>query len=1084
MRFLAMTPGRLGGLCALATLLLAVGGAPAAGAVPTPAWSIRSVGQPTHFSSTNNAACELEREQICDRYTFIIQNVGTAAAHGPVTISDALPAGARAIRILGRDFKPEETAMHCVRTTVSCVDEAPEMPVGDVLYVFLYVVVEPGVTGSVSNSTTISGGGAATVTTDTQTPVSTEPATFGIQDFTMQPLDPTGLPSEQAAAHPNTLTAAFTLNTNVEERHPTNEPGPKDAPPEEVKDVAVDLPLGFAGDPQATPRCPLVDLLLSANATACPAASRVGTVVFSGFHGTFRASETGVSTSALYNLVPEAGYPAEFGLTYLGKLIVLYGNVVRRGGSYYLRVTTPGIPELEITSVSLMFFGDPATRDGAANKSAPFFTNPVDCGTGPLSARMETDSWQHPGVWHSAQAVVYPHVTGCDSLAFSPSLAVSPETDQADAPAGFGVDFAFPQFDDPARLAAPPFRDVTVTLPQGVSVNPGAADGLTACPSEGPEGINLGEEQSGPDGLEHPVPGHCPAASTIGTLEVTTPLLPEPLRGHLYAATPGCGGAGQAPCTSHDAVDGNLFGGYLEAAGQGVVVKLHGSISANPATGQLTASFDENPPFPVSSVNVQVKGGPRAILATPPTCGPATTSADIAPWSAPFTPDGTPSSSFAVSWDGAGAPCPATPPFSPTLLAQTATPTAAAFSPFTMTLARGDREQSLSALQLTLPVGLDAMIASVPLCGEPQAAQGTCPAASQIGTTTTAAGAGSHPLYLTGRVYLTGPYKGAPFGLSVVVPAVAGPFNLGDVTVRAAINVDPNTTAVTVTSDPFPQIIDGVPLRLRTVNVTIDRPGFTFNPTSCTAKTITGLVASNQGAVAHLASPFAAAGCKNLPFKPRFTASTTAKTSKLNGASLTVKVAQTPGQANIAQVHLQLPKVLPSRLTTLQKACTEAQFDSNPAGCPAGAMIGYAKAVTPVLNVPLVGPAILVSHGGAAFPDVEFILQGQGVTVILDGKTQIKKGITYSHFDTVPDAPITSFETVLPQGPHSILAAFLPAKANGSLCATSLAMPTAITAQNGAIVNQTTHITVTGCPKAKKASRARAAREHRHSAPR
>jgi hypothetical protein len=352
-------------------------------------------------------------------------------------------------------------------------------------------------------------------------------------------------------------------------------------------------------------------------------------------------------------------------------------------------------------------------------------------------------------------------------------------------------------------------------------------------------------------------------------------------------------------------------------------------------------------------------------------------------------------------------------------------------------------------------------------------------------------------------VFLTTGYKGAPFGLSVVVPAIAGPFNLGTVVVRAKIEIDPSTSALTVTSDPLPQILDGIPIRTRSVNVTIDRPGFTFNPTSCEPQSVTGMIASTQGASVAVSSRFQAANCANLPFKPAFSASTSGKTSKANGASLVVKVSQKPGEANIHKVDLTLPLVLPARLTTLQKACTEVQFNVNPAGCPAGSVIGTATARTPILNVPLTGPAYLVSHGGAAFPDVEFILQGneQGgnIQIVLDGKTDIKKGITYSRFETVPDAPISSFETVLPQGPHSALAA------NGNLCANTksvrvkkrvlvrskghtrrvlrtvtrqvpaaLLMPTTLVGQNGAQVAQTTKIAVTGCPKAKKAAKKKA----------
>ncbi len=368
---------------------------------------------------------------------------------------------------------------------------------------------------------------------------------------------------------------------------------------------------------------------------------------------------------------------------------------------------------------------------------------------------------------------------------------------------------------------------------------------------------------------------------------------------------------------------------------------------------------------------------------------------------------------------------------------------------------------------MTTPPGLLGTLKNVVQCPEPQASQGACGEGSLIGHTEVAAGAGSHPFWDAGKVYLTGPYKGQPFGLSVVTPAKAGPFNLGNVVVRAAIHVDRNTSVLTVVSDPFPQIIDGVPLRIKTVSVTIDRPGFMFNPTNCAQRAVTGTIASVQGASVGVSSPFAVAGCANLPFKPSFAASTQAKTSKANGASLFVKVGSGPGQANIAKTRIVFPKQLPARLTTLQKACVDKVFDTNPAACPAGSIIGTAIAHTPVLANPLVGPLYLVSHGGAAFPDAVIVLQGEGIQLYLDGNTNIKKGITSSTFNSVPDAPISTFEVTLPEGPHSAFATNIPTKAKGDMCGQALTMPTTLTGQNGAVITQNTKIGVTGCPKTK-----------------
>jgi hypothetical protein len=322
-------------------------------------------------------------------------------------------------------------------------------------------------------------------------------------------------------------------------------------------------------------------------------------------------------------------------------------------------------------------------------------------------------------------------------------------------------------------------------------------------------------------------------------------------------------------------------------------------------------------------------------------------------------------------------------------------------------------------------------------------------------------------------VYLTTGYKGQPFGLSIVVPAVAGPFDLGIIVVRASIHVDPSTAALTITSDPLPQTIDGIQLRVQTVNVTVDRPGFTFNPTNCAQMQVTGTLSGAQGASSSVSSPFAASGCANLPFKPVFAVSTQARTSKQEGASLDVKYISGVGQANAKEVDVSLPKALPARLTTIQQACTEKAFDADPASCPVASEIGTATASTPLLASAAVGPVYLVSHGGAAFPDVVAVLQDEGVTIQLTGNINIKGGITSAAFNTIPDVPISVFQMLLPEGSHSGLAANLPGKAKGSMCAQKLTMPTTLTGQNGVVVKQTTKIAVTGCPKAKKKAKAK-----------
>ena len=359
----------------------------------------------------------------------------------------------------------------------------------------------------------------------------------------------------------------------------------------------------------------------------------------------------------------------------------------------------------------------------------PFFTNPVDCGVGSLSATVEVDTWQQPGKYYSKEAVSYPQVTGCNMLQFQPTLSVQPETTQSDEPSGYTFTVASHQNESLFTPGTPELKNATVTLPAGLSVSPAAGDGLRGCAATGPEGIDVGSGEttaagqdvgdpeatelgaghlegdgsSYDDGIYHTAPGHCPPASTVGTVEVETPLLPGPLQGHVYIAQPQCGGGGQPECTAEDARDGRLFGVYLEVAGSGAIVKLAGNVSVNPTTGQITASFRENPQIPFSAFRLHFTGGPRAALANPQACGTASATADFSAWSAPATPDSMSFSPFSISWDGAGGACPPTLPLTPSLIAETTKPTAGGFSPFTFTLSRSDRQQYFSQLSVTTP---------------------------------------------------------------------------------------------------------------------------------------------------------------------------------------------------------------------------------------------------------------------------------------------------------------------------------------------------------------------------------------------
>jgi hypothetical protein len=910
--------------------------------------------------------------------------------------------------------------------------------------------------------------------------------------------EPYSTPFTQAGAHPWGLTARIEFDT--EEVYFGGEQEVLPVPTRDPKDVVTSLPPGLLGDPMAVPRCSLT--YVASSSEQCPNDTQIGWYAA-------RLQGGKELVAPVVDVVPEAGQSAEFALENTTKFDtpILTGHLVRTSQGYGFTVVSKDIPILGILSVELTLWGVPAdsshdemrgricrrpapsdvlTCEGGKERSGiapvPFLTMPADCAAGPETVAVKADSWEEAGKYAEAH-VTLPAATGCDSLRFDPTLEVHPDTVLADEPVGLEVGLKVPLSETPGTDATPQLRNSVVTFPDGMSISPGAVDGIEACEEFGPHGIDITGPESEVVGLSGELqlaPGHCPNASIVGTAEAITPFLPIPVYGHVYLARPDCGAPGEQECREEDAADGKLYRLYLELGGTGelaqtgVHFKVPLETEANLATGQLTTRALETPQAPFSELKIHLNGGPRAPIANPAACGPAVTTSDFTPWSAPgITPsgqlvvgtaDGTPSSFFDVEG------CVNNPPdLNPGFLAGNVSTQAAAFTPFTLNLSREDREQYVKGIVLRTPPGLLGLLANVPLCGEAQANAGTCEASSQIGTTRVASGAGSHPFEIEGSVFLTGPYNGAPFGLSIVTHVVAGPFNLGVVVVRARIVVNRETSTLTIATDEtgphaIPQIVFGVPLRLRRVTVDVDRPNFMFNPTNCGEHKIEATITGTQGASKEVSTPFTASDCSGLAFKPNFSVSTSGHTSRADGASLDAKLSYPAGSlgkdTNIASVKVDLPKQLPSRLSTLQKACTAAKFEANPATCPSGSVVGIVRAKTPLLPVGLSGPVYFVSHGGEAFPSLIVVLQGDGVRVDLTGTTYISKaGITSSTFKTVPDVPVDTFELYLPEGKTSALAA------NGNLCKSEskLKMPTMFVAQNGVVLKQTTKITVTGC---------------------
>ncbi len=1062
----------IGAVVAACTLLVALADVAPAFA-ETPVWRIRSASAPRNIPAGGEG-----------ELVVTVSNLGDATAEGaasPITVADTLPDGLTATSISGEvgGFGQIPHEMSCTLQHLRCLYEKAVEPYEPVV-VNIHVAADGNAAAALENRANIVGGGARSATTSAPVEVNSPPTSFGIEKYELDASSEDGSTDAQAGSHPFQLTSTLTLN-RIENSQKSGEPAAL------TKDLRFNLPPGVIGNANVLPQCS--DNQFSTyeeEANECPNNTVVG-VALSEF------TEEGndlVASVPLFNLTPAIGEPARFGFEIFHTPVIL-DTSVRAGSDYGVTVSVNDISEaLGFIASQVTFWGSPGDQrhnqsrgwncldEGALGRGScgedqpppslhptPFLTLPTSCGAPPRTS-VEADSWAEPGAFKSAEysftnAQGEPFgMVGCNRLDFEPSISVAPDGNAASTPTGLTVAIHVPQETtlNPTGLAESDVKDTTVTLPAGVALNPAAADGLQACSTE-----QVGFERVDPQSQTNLFSAGlvaCPEASKVGTVEIHTPLLPNPLVGAAYLA----------------AQDANPFGSLIalyliaEDPVAGIRVKLAGQVSPDPVTGQLVSTFENTPQLPFEELNLHFFGTARAPLSTPALCGTYTTNASIAPWSG-NEPVGS-SSSFAVTSGPNGTPCQDPLPFTPSLTGGTTSIQAGGYSPFTTTFNREDGQQNLQSVRLQMPPGLLGKLSSVKLCGEPQADLGTCGPESLIGETIVSVGLGGDPFSVTGgRVYITGPYAGAPYGLSIVNPAVAGPFNLGNVIVRAKIEVNPQTAALTITTDPsgpyaIPHILDGIPLQIKHVNVTINRPGFTFNPTNCGKLAITGVLSSSEGASAAVSTPFQVTNCATLAFKPKLTVSTAGKTSRARGASLHVKLTYPSGpyDANIASVKVDLPKQLPSQLKTLQKACPAATFEANPAGCPAASIVGHAKAITPVLPVPLEGPAYFVSHGGEAFPSLIVVLQGYGVSVDLVGSTFInpKTNVTSSTFKTVPDVPVGSFELNLPQGKYPALAA------NGNLCKAKLAMPTAFTGQNGAVLHQSTPIAVTGCPRAHK----------------
>ncbi|MGC1165149.1 MAG: hypothetical protein WA862_03490 [Solirubrobacterales bacterium] len=783
-----------------------------------------------------------------------------------------------------------------------------------------------------------------------------------------------------------------------------NEADPKSPPEGAPKQVEVELPPGLIANPTKTEPCEIASITA---APRCPAERAVGFVKYRLFqpqNGNYMPE----FYARIFRVRTQGDEAAAFAFSVFNSYPVRIVASVDPANGYRIRSTASNINEgLPLGSASLTFWGIPQEHTGPGSffeigngsfggpqsLTEPrnrFFSTPTNCERSALETSMTLTSWQTKLPIAPVTSSV-PGVTDCDLLSFDPTIAVTPENHRAGAPSGYEVELSVPQNEDPFGKLTPNLRDAVVHLPAGLAISPPQANGLDAC----------ADQQLG---LHNAAPAACPDASKIGSLQIDTPLLEAPIPGSVYIGSQ----------LSSNPESGEMYRIFLVADGPGTLIKLSGAIRADARTGQLTATFDDNPELPFSKFTLNLKGGQRASLVNPTSCGTYTTTTSLSSWAGQIR---SPQSSFAID-QGCDRSA-----FTPGFEAGVPDPAAGAYSPFSLRVTRPEGQQNVSRIEAILPEGMLAKLAGVALCPDAAAATGNCPAASRVGTTTVGAGEGASPIYVpqpgkapTG-LYLAGPYKGAPYSLLAKVPAQAGPFDLGTVVVRNALEVDPESAQVTAKSDPLPQILGGVPIAYRDIRVEVDRPGFTVNPTSCNPMSVEGTVLSAQGAAARLANGFQTVNCERLGFTPKLSLRLKGGTKRGQYPKLRAELRAKPGQANIGRVSVALPHSEFLAQEHIKTICTRVQFAAD--ACPAGSIYGYAKAWTPLLDQPLQGPVYLRSSSNP-LPDMVAALHGQ-IDIDLAGRIDSIDGGIRATFDAVPDAAVSRFVLNMKGGKKSLL---------------------------------------------------------------
>jgi hypothetical protein len=1023
MRTLVKRTTLLAALLAFAASAFYAGPA-AAAEDPHPAWTLQIA-----TTGTNLPPERAADSTGAPAYEIFATNVGTAPTNGTFTITTELPQGTSVARtpsvVYGKEQNGSgETPCQVSGQVVTCTTNGV-VPIGLAADLRIAIDVDAVEGEELEATTTVEGGGSGSVTKTLITKMSTTPAPFGIiassSGLFGGAFNEDGTVATLAGSHP----AAYepvSLDVNRKVNPPGQ--GGSEVPDGDIRNVRVDLPRGMVVNPQATEKCTEAQLeTLSPDGTtgpACPAGSMIGVIKVMNSAG----STFGLGAVALYNMVPPAGAPAEFGFSFIEGIYTHIEGFVRTGEDYGLSAVTNDIPHIiQISGFKVILWANSSAKrfdevrgrclkfegtcPGGEPQTMPLVSMPSSCGR-PLTTRAAVSSWVEPdvfsrGSFESADANGNPvGVEGCNQLEFNPSIESKATTTLADSPTGLDFHLKVPQAEGVEAPSVANVKDVRVSLPEGLVVNPSSADGLSGCSSAQIE-------------INGPEPAKCPDASKIGTAEVTTPLLEAPVSGQVYLAKP------------FDNQFHSLLATYITVNDPrtGVVLKIPGEVQSDPATGHLTAVFKENPELPFSELAVSFFNGARASLTSPATCGTKTTNAVITPWSTPEGADVPSSDSFTTTTAPGGGDCPTSVEGLPNQLnfnAGTLAPQAGSYSPFVLSITRPDGSQRMTGVETALPKGLTGKLAGIPYCPEAAiAAAGTrsgaaeqaspsCPAASQVGSVDVGAGSGPNPFHTQGRAYMAGPYKGAPLSIAVITPAVAGPFDLGTVVTRVALHVDPETAKITAVSDPLPTQLQGIPLDIRSVALKLDRQGFTLNPTSCDPMKVSGQVTSAAGQGFGVESPFQVGSCSALAFKPKLALSLKGGTSRAQHPALKAVLTQPQGQANTGSVSVTLPRTAFLDQSHIKTICTRVQFNAGAipgAGCPAGSIYGKAKAFTPLLDAPLAGPVFLRSSSHE-LPDLVVALHGQ-VDVVLAGRVDSVKGRLRNTFEAAPDAPVSKF---------------------------------------------------------------------------